>query len=170
MKTRRLISAIMILAIGAAVISSASAIETGWYVGGGLGNSDPDKGGFDDNTGFKLFGGRNFNERFAIEVAHVDLGETNRGPVEFEVDGFQFVAVGHLPIGEKFSVFGKGGLYLWDADAEGARDDDGTDLTFGLGLQYDTEKWGIRVEWERFDGTEPGDFDLLSVNGILHFK
>lgn len=170
MKMTQLISAIMILAIGTAMISSASAIETGWYVGGGLGNADPDRGGFGDDTGFKLFLGNNINGRLAIEGAFVDLGEFDRGSVEFEVDGFQFAAMGHLPLGQTFSVFGKGGAYFWDADASGARSDDGIDLTFGFGLQYDNEKWGIRVEWERFDGTDPDDIDLLSISGVLHLK
>lgn len=160
----------MILCLGIAAIPPASAIEIGWYVGAGLGDSDVDRAGFDDDSGLKFFAGYNANGRFAVEVAQIDLGEFDRGSVEFEVDGFQFAAIGHLTIGERSSVFGKGGLYLWDADAVGAAAADGTDLTFGFGLQYDTERWGIRVERERFDDTEPGDIDLLSVNGVLHFK
>ncbi len=165
---KQLICASMILGLCLGA-TPASAIQLGWYVGAGLGDADVDRSGFGDETALKVFSGYNFNGNLAIEVAHVDLGEFDRGSLEFEVDGFQFAALGHLQMGQKFSIFGKGGLYLWDSDATGAKDDDGTDITFGFGFLIDTERWGVRVVWERFDDTDPGDIDLLSVNGILHF-
>jgi hypothetical protein len=167
----RLISVIVIFSFATVTTSIASATQPGWYFGGGLGSSDPDKGGFDDDDGLKLFGGYNTDGRLAFEGAFVDLGEFDRGALEFEVDGFQFAALYHLSIGEKFSIFGTAGLYFWDADGSGgARNDDGTDVTFGFGAQYDNERWGIRVGWERFDDVEPDDVDMLSVSGVLHIK
>jgi OOP family OmpA-OmpF porin len=160
----------MILCLGFGATLPVSAIEPGWYIGGGLGDADVDRSGFDDDTAFKLFGGYKSGGPLAVEAAYVDLGEFDGRGAEFDVDGFQLAALGHLPLGEKFSLFGKGGVYFWDSDASGAGDDDGTDITFGFGVLYATEKWGIRVEWERFDGTDPDDIDLLSVNGVLLFN
>lgn len=173
MKICRLISVIVIFSLANLATPIASAAQPGWYLGGGLGPTDPDKGGWDDDDGLKLFGGYNIDGRLTIEGAFVDLGEFDSGAAEFEVDGFQLAALYYLSIGEskKFSLFGTVGAYFWDADGSGGvRNDDGTDLTFGFGVQYDNEKWGIRVGWERFDGVEPGDVDMLSVSGVLHIK
>lgn len=170
MKIYRLISVVVILGFATATMPFASATQPGWYFGAGLGNSDPDESGFDDDTGLRFLGGYSSDGRLAFEGAFVDLGEFDRGVVEFEVDGFQFAALYHLPIGETFSIFGTAGLYFWDADATGTNDDDGTDVTFGFGVQFDREKWGIRVGWERFDDIEPDDVDMLSVTGVWHVK
>ena len=171
MKICRLISVIVVFSFATVTTSIASATQPGWYLGGGIGETDPDKSGFDDDDGLKLFVGNNIDGRLAFEGAFVDLGEFDRGAVEFEVDGFQGAVLYHLPIGEAFSVFGTAGLFVWDADASGpASSDDGIDVTFGFGVQYDTERWGVRVGWERFDDVEPGDVDMLSVSGIWHIK
>lgn len=172
MKIRQLISVCMLFCFVAVTAPFASATQPGWYFGGGIGfETDPDKSGFDDDDGLKFFGGNNIDGRLAFEGAYVDLGEfdSTRAPISFEVDGFQFAALYHLPIGTAFSIFGTAGLFIWDADASGpASSDDGVDVTFGFGVQYDTERWGIRGAWERFDNVEPGDVDMLSVSGIWH--
>ncbi|MDH3673538.1 MAG: outer membrane beta-barrel protein [Gammaproteobacteria bacterium] len=170
MKLCRLIFVIVISSLVNLTTPIALAAQPGWYIGAGLGNSDPDKGGFDDDTGLRFFGGYNTDGRLAFEGAFVDLGEFDRGAVEFEVDGFQLAALYHFPVGEKFWIFGTAGVYFWDADATGAKDDDGTDVTFGFGLEYDNKRWGIRAGWERFDDVEPNDIDMLSVSGVLYIK
>lgn len=170
MKICRLISVILIFSFAAVTTSIASAAQPGWYLGAGIGESDPDEGGFDDDDGLKFFGGNNIDGRLAFEGGFVDLGEFDRGPVEFEVDGFQFAALYYIPIGQTWSILGTAGLYLWDADATGASDDDGTDVTFGFGVQYDNERWGVRFAWERFDDVEPDDVDLLYVGGVWRIK
>ncbi len=171
MKIYRLISIIVVLSFASMTPSIASAAQPGWYLGGGLGDSDPDKSGWDDDTGMRLFVGYNTDGRLAFEGAFVDLGEFDRAALEFEVDGFQFSALYHIPIGDIISIYGTAGAYFWDADGSGgARDDDGTDVTYGFGVQFDTERWGVRVGWERFDDVEPDDVDMLSVSGIFHIK
>lgn len=175
MKICRLISVIVIFSFAIVATPIASATQPGWYLGGGMGNADPDKGGWDDDDSLRLFGGYNVDGRLAFEGAYVDLGEFDSkvSTAEFEVDGFQFAALYHLSIGEskKFSLFGTAGAYFWDADGSGGvRNDDGTDLTYGFGVQYDNERWGIRVGWERFDDVEPGDVDVVSVSGMLNIK
>ena len=66
MKICRLIFVIVIFSLANLTTPIASAAQPGWYLGGGLGNSDPDKGGFDDDTGLRLFGGYNTDGRLAI--------------------------------------------------------------------------------------------------------
>ncbi len=154
----------------------------GWYVGGGVGGSD-DKGLREDDTGFKVFGGYRPNKYLALEGAIVFLGEF--GPANaFSKDGLSLEFVGILPIGQRFELFGKLGLFFWEitADvlctpfgsgfvcAEDADVDDGTDATYGVGFQtHFTGRWGGRLEWQRFTDVGTDDVDLLSVNVIYGF-
>ena len=50
-----------------------------------------------------------------------------------------------------------------------AGSDDGTDLLFGAGVQYDlTNKLGIRGQWTRYDVADE-DADLFSIGLIYRF-
>jgi hypothetical protein len=78
------------------------------------------------------------------------------------------VGVGSFPIANRLSVFGKLGFAMTTVEAAGVDDDD-TDLTFGVGLQYDlTPKFGIRGQWQRYQG-EGDDADVMSVGIIYRF-
>ena len=165
------------------------------YVGGSIGQSDIDEeittglitsGPVDgkDNA-FKIFGGYMFNRHFGIEGAYVDLGEVSYSgdffgtPVtggRVELTGFNVSAVGSYPVNEQFSVFGKVGLFLWDAEANDttggapfSAKQDGTDLSFGVGVGYHfTRNLGVRAEWEMFK-TDDADATLLSVGLLWRF-
>ena len=83
-----------------------------------------------------------FNRHFGVELAYIDLGEVSYSgtfsgfPVtggKVELSAFTVSALGVLPISEQFSVFGKVGLFKWEAefsDTTGgvpfSGDDDGT--------------------------------------------
>ena len=88
-----------------------------------------------------------------------------------EADGFQFAAVGSYPI-EQFSLLGKVGLFMWDAEIStnlGSFDDDGTDIMFGVGGAFKfTPQLSVRGEWERFD-FDGDDVDLFSASIIYSF-
>jgi len=126
--------------VGCAVIASPSAVadDSGWYIGGNIGQSrakiDDARitanllgGGFtttaiaDDNrdNGYKLFGGYQYNKNFAVEAGYFDLGKfgymatvvpagTLTGTIKLK--GLNLDAVGTLPLTEKFSAFGRLGL------------------------------------------------------------
>jgi len=92
-------------------------------------------------TGFawKVFGGYRFLDFIAAEVAWIDLGEpdtslcfTTSPPagvecesrewdVKTKLDGVNLDLVGSWPIGEKWEVFAKLGLFLWDAEGSGTQ-------------------------------------------------
>lgn len=172
----------MVLAMG--IISNAVAAE-GFYMGAsagamkydvcgdlaGLGSTSCD----DKDTGWKLFGGYEFNANFALEGAWVDLGKVSAsgpgGSASAESDGFAVVAKGTLPLGDQFGIFAKAGFFLWDVAGGGLAagiDDNGTDLTYGVGAQYMlTDQFGIVAEWERYDSG--GDADLLSLGAMIKF-
>ncbi len=103
----------------------------GWYAGVSVGSSEvedfctgiPAGSTCDDSdTGFKLFGGKQFSKNWGSEFGFVDLGEaTFFGPilgfpanVKLEADGFFLAGTGTIPFGqkEKFALFGKLGVML----------------------------------------------------------
>ncbi len=122
----------------------AMAANSGWYVGGNIGQSEAtidDKRitrslldipvttvSVDDDesdVGYKLFGGYQFNRYFALEAGYFDLGKfsftaTTTGPDgtlkgDIEINGVNLDAVGFLPFGEKFAAFGRVGVNYADA-------------------------------------------------------
>jgi len=130
----------------------------------------------ENDTGWKIFGGYELTENFAIEAAWADFGEmTASAPgasAGIEGDGFIMDAKGTLPLNEQFGVFAKVGFIMWDAEGTGVlsgTDDDGTDLAYGFGAQYMfNEQIGILGEWERFD-FDGDDVDLLSAGVMMKF-
>ena len=181
--------------IAAALALAASHASAQAYLGGSIGQSDIDDqiatglitGGSVDGTdsAFKIFGGYMFNRHFGLEAAYVDLGEATYSgnflglPVtggRVELSGVNISALGALPIGERFSLFGKIGLFMWDAEASDttggvpfSAQQDGTDLSFGIGLGYQfTRNLGVRAEWEMFT-TEDAESSLISVGLLWRF-
>ena len=203
------------LAALAAIASPfAMADDTGWYAGVNVGQSrakiDDARitgalvgGGItttsitDDNrdTGYKLFGGYQFNRNFALEGGYFNLGTfgfaATTAPAagtlngRMKIQGLNLDAVGILPITERFSAFGRAGLNY--ADTKDSFSGSGavnvirpnpsereTNAKVGLGLQYDfTKSIGMRLEAERYrinDGVgNKGDVDLFSVGLVYRF-
>ncbi len=172
MDIKRLITAI-IICLGVTTIPLASAAEGPWYVGAGTGSTDMNESGLDDDSGTKFYGGYQFTDRYALEGGHTDLGSFGFdvpffGGGDIDVDGIQVAGVASFPLKDRFSIFGKAGVYMWDADISvpvlGSGSDDGTDIMYGFGLNYGADNWGIRGEWEHFDEV---DVDMLSV-GVIY--
>ena len=160
MNIRQLLSAAVVAAMCASTIPFASAAERTGYAGVGVGRSSLDESGFDDDTGYKIFGGYQFNKHVAFEGAYIDLGNfTSSSSSSVSVNGFQATALGMVPIGQKFRVFGKAGLFH----------NGGTDLTYGLGFEWGN-KIGVRAEWERFtDVSGSADADMFSASAVFSF-
>lgn len=144
----------------------AQAASPGGYVGFSLGSADDDVLSESD-TGYKLFGGYTANQYLGVEIAFVDLGEYENGLLEQY--GVAFDVVGYLPVTNNFNVLGKLGMFAWTVDV-GPFSNDGTDLTYGLGVQYDfTNRLSFRGEWEEFADISGGDVSLLSAGVIYTF-
>lgn len=170
------------------------------YVGFSAGQSDVDEsmvipglldpgGTVDGKDGaFKLFGGYQFNPNFALEAAFVDLGDvsysgfftgTPGGPVSggrIQNSGLNLSAVGVVPLGERFVLFGKVGMFLWYSEATDVTggtffysEEDGSDLSFGLGASMALgPRVSLRAEWERFDISNV-DVDLVTLGFAYRF-
>jgi OOP family OmpA-OmpF porin len=190
-----------VLILGLAAVPSMVQAEN-WYAGASAGQSKADIGDCDldiscssddTDTGWKIYGGYQFNPNGAIEFGYVDLGKAKASgtdsflgvtSVDWETTGFTAALVGSLPVGQNFGLMGKLGLFHWDLDVNvsssvfgsGSDSSSGTDMTYGLGLKYDFSKTvGARAEWDRFkdvgddNTTGQSDVDLLSVGVVFKF-
>lgn len=187
--------------------------KAGWYIGGSLGgtlanidHSDIKKGltagGFtttslkssENDIGFKLLGGYQFNEIVAIEGGYFNLGKfdykANTLPLgslkgDIKVQGIHIDVVGTWFFTEEFALLARVGAIHTKAEAsfkgsgavtpatsKSSKDD--TNFKVGLGLQYSvTPALNIRTELERYRVNDSiatkGDIDLISLGVTYRF-
>ena len=179
-------SAIGMALTATSVQAQARAQESsGFYVGTGIGYSvnqlENDnvysKNGTEKrtDTGFKLYGGYQFNNYWAIEAQYVKIGTyaadtkklVNNDHATVKVSGVSVAAVGILPLGESFSLFGKAGVIAKTLDTV-AYDDrrtyrsngktTETGLLLGVGSEFKlTPNLALRAEYEYFGKTNIAD-------------
>jgi OmpA-OmpF porin, OOP family len=145
----------------------------------------------DSDTGFSLAGGYQLNDHFAMEFAYVDLGSLDYRAsatvtdgvdqadadvaLESTADGAVVSALGILPIGERFSLFGRVGLSFLSADGiaritlggvsdRASQSSQKIDPVYGVGAEMSLGRYfAIRLAWDRYldVGTEnvSGDID-----------
>jgi OOP family OmpA-OmpF porin len=148
----------------------------------------------DRDTGYKVFGGYQFNRYFALEGGYFNLGSFHfaadtlpAGTLNgtFKVRGLNLDVVGSVPIADRFSVFarvganyaqtkdsfiGTGAVVVLDPNPSKRN----TNYKAGLGLQYDfTRALAMRVEAERYRINDAisskANVDLVSVGLIYRF-
>lgn len=202
--------------VGCAVMSStlAMADDTFWYIGGNIGQSNAkideaaitarlQGGGFstssfskdNSDTAYKLFGGYQFNENFALEGGYFNLGKfgytattvpagTSSGNIK--LSGLNLDAVGMLPVADRFSVFARLGLQYAQAKddfsssgavgapANPSPSKNAINYKAGVGVQYDfTQNLGMRAEAERYridDAVnDKGDINMYSIGLVYRF-
>lgn len=130
----------------------AQATVPNFYIGADIGQTDV--GADDKDTGFKFYGGYQFHRNIAAELGYGLLYDKN----SVEVTSLEAVAVGLFPINNQFSIFGKLGFARLTLEAPGT-DDDETELTWGLGVQWDFNKnLGVRAGFQRYETDEAIDF------------
>lgn len=169
----------------------AQAQDSGWFIGAGGGISKFNSGctagpgTCDDNGSYwKVFGGYQFSANFGYEVGYGDLGELTRtvtgvGSDNVESNVYDVVLVATIPLGRAYSIYGKFGIYGFDADrtvtGAGTTNAKGRELTYGFGLKYHIAKSiELRAEWQRYfdvGDSATGAFDVdVGLLGIaFHF-
>jgi len=147
----------------------------------------------DSDSAYKLTVGYDFTKNFAIESSYIDFGEASleaTGTVfgdqdsarsNIDADGLSIAAVGKWHIGNDFSLLGKVGAFYWDGDADfitrtnGVRtpsegsSDDGVELFYGVGAQYDFGKFAVRGEYEIYNDIFDEDVDVYTINLLYSF-
>ncbi|RLJ16827.1 hypothetical protein DJ031_15245 [bacterium endosymbiont of Escarpia laminata] len=150
----------------------------------------------DTDIGWKLFGGYQWNPNLAVEAALVDLGQVtsrisgNFGDLDafvadvarvhpYSARGISASIVGELPVAQRFRLFGKVGLFFWDADIDARFEvggqpisfdsKQGVDPVFGAGVKFHiNKKTALRVEWERYE-IDRDSVQLLSAGVEYRF-
>lgn len=183
----RVVSAVVVL-VFSIFITTVSQAE-GWYVGGAFGESEakdlckefPASQGFDcddEDSSLKIFAGRQVSENLGFEFGYIDFGEAdvldNVGDTaDFEATGLTAAVVGTLPLGDKWTLFGKFGVVRWDTDVDinvapfGSFSDseDGIDPMYGFGVKYEfTDRISGRAEFETFQDVGD-DVDGFTIDG-----
>jgi opacity protein-like surface antigen len=177
--------------------SLAQAAEPGFYVGAGIGNAgievngnDPNLGDIDDrdfegdDVGYKLTAGFRPIDYFGVEASWNDFGkaddatEVGNVPIEteFETDGFDLSLMGMLPVGETFDLFAKAGYFMWDVEGTASSagvaervQNDGEDLTYGAGAQWNPGNFGLRAEYQIYDIEGLDDVWFASLGALFRF-
>ena len=191
-------AAIFVAGVLAAAAAVPAAAQGAFYVGGGFGQAKAkdwcaQAGGIscdDRDTAWKAFGGYQLNRNFAAELGYTNLGEfkASAGGLtdNAKVNAWELSALAAWPFMNQFAVYGRLGAYRANVKEEtnfvGSFEHTNTDLTYGLGGQYDfTRNLGLRVEWQRYAkvgggdvafGPNPGDksdIDVLGLSALWRF-
>jgi OmpA-OmpF porin, OOP family len=187
--------AVSAVALSSGAFAQAKPADTGFYIGASVGQSTSDCGDVapfscdDKDTAYKIFGGYKLNRNLAVEAGYTPLGETSITgfglDAKAEATAWELVGVGMLPLGNNLSIYGKLGVYNGEVEltsnvAGGNGTKTTTDLTYGLGVQFDfARNLGIRGEWQRYSGAktpsttisdeDKADIDVLSLGVLFTF-
>jgi len=171
---RKFMLPIALLTLGCA---SANAADNGFYLGWSLGQSSiqltEQALKFDGtDTAYKLIAGLRPLDWLGVEANYVDFGSPDDtvGGVNIKSDGsgFSAYAVGFLPVGP-VDLLAKAGLVNWDASLSApalpgaSLDESGTDLSYGVGVQFRFLSLSLRGEYEVFRIEELDDVKLFSI-------
>jgi len=134
-------------------------LRTSGFYGGlgvGYGSLSLDNGTISlsgEDLTFKVLGGYRlagdylpYDLNIAVEAAYLDLGEFSDSfagaELDVATDGFELSAAAYYPLNDNLEVFGKAGVYAWDAEvkAAGVAQDaeSSTDLALGIGVAWQT--------------------------------
>jgi len=185
MKLKKITTAVALLGLGAFVAAPAAfAADAQYYVGASVGQAKAK--GFctfstaigatscdDKDTGFKFFGGYQFDKNWAVEATYMDMGDAIGtavgGSATLKTTGWGLAGVGTMPVSDAFSVFGKLGFLRSEAklnvtgnpEFKGA----GSTANIGFGASYNfTKTVALRAEWERASKVTISDIGPPVVN------
>lgn len=191
----KIAAALAALAVAAAAPAAhAQSEDSGWYLGGGVGQFNAQIDGIDevddtvanwdeDDTAYKFFGGYRLNKFLAFELDYINLGKPSGAVVpgvnvDASIDGFAPYVVATFPLGQVFEIYGRLGYYFYDAtvgveselDGRATFDEESEDLVYGAGIGANIgERLNLRFEYERFDLEGVDDADSLWLTAAWKF-
>jgi len=149
------------LATVAAVMSGGALSQV--YLGVSYGVSDPTGDDpenqvpeMDNDTGYRVYLGNRLSEKFAMELAYVDIGEYEVGTISGDPDpteaadtlsitGIDASVIGKYPLSQRLAVFARLGVFSWEGERvieDAATGEltvlvaDEVDYNVGLGVEY----------------------------------
>jgi len=183
-------SALIAASASALWLASASAADSGFYLGAGVGQtqirddtSNPNGAGtinFDArDTSYKAFGGYRLKAipilDFAGEAGYIYFGKPSSTilgqNVEYKVQGASAAGLVIFPLGP-VDFFGKGGVLYSSVDKNiggSSTSKTGTGALYGAGVGLKLGMFGIRFEYEYFDVSNLNRLQMYSVSGVVQF-
>ena len=160
------------------VLPLAAHADLDAYVGGSIGNArlDDNFDGFGIDTdadSYRFFGGIQFGDTFGVEAGYLNFGDFTESVdlggllsrTDISGDGWTLGATLALPLSQNLSLFGKGGVFFWDADisVDGFTiDTPGDDNPYyGGGLKLDLgDNFSLTGDWTVYE------FDVVETDVI----
>ena len=169
-----------------ALVAPVAHAQPGSYLGiaGGQSKFDTDCSSLfscdKKDTAWKLYGGSKINDVFGVELGYTDFGKIRASGGDTKAWAANASLLAGLPIGERFSVFGKlGGVYgRTDVNASPSTLFDtghksGWGATYGVGAAVGvTQNLQVRVDYDRYKLDFVGgrrDIDLLTAGVQYRF-
>jgi hypothetical protein len=180
-----------LIAASLLALSGTAMADSGFYVGGSIGNTtleanfeDPlDPGNdftFDESDfSWKAYGGYTFDLpviNLGVEGGYRSLGgpSVTIATESFGIDitAWDAFGVASFDLGP-VTVFGKLGIISWDAEISVAGIDAGSeddqDTAYGVGASFNLGSLQLRAEYEMFDVSDVEDLYMLSAGFVYTF-
>jgi OOP family OmpA-OmpF porin len=180
-----------VAALALALPAMAQKSTGAFYVGAGFGQSTSDS--YCDNAGppckdqdqtWKVMGGYEFNRYLSLEAAFSSLGIRKDAsiPRDDKAQVMEFVGILSYPFLSDFAIYGKLGAFHgrvrgFDGVAGASFNESNTDVTYGLGLQWNLmDQLALRAEVQRYPrmggggAGAPQDFSVWSVGALIRFR
>ncbi|MEJ2141404.1 MAG: outer membrane beta-barrel protein [Gammaproteobacteria bacterium] len=168
---------ILALLVMTAISPTVYAAQSSFYGGINIGSGDVDFSGYEDSDTLSIYAGNNLSDQMAIEFGYTDLGEfevTGFSSAHVEVDGLEVSVVGKMPTGNTLELFGRLGLYMWDAEGVlfgvPVGSDSGTSVTFGVGLDmHFSQNFGGRIAFQHYGDVADADITNVTLGIFTSF-
>jgi len=163
------IQSLFIAAALAVLVPVTTFADNGFFLTASVGSAElsEDFDGLDvdaDSTAYRITVGWRFGKYLAVEGGYHNFGdfdqtfdiESTPTEVSLKADGFTFGGVGSLPLGDRFALFARAGLFFWDGDADinnvtQASPED-TNLYLGAGARFAvSERLSLTADGSRYD-------------------
>jgi hypothetical protein len=174
------------LAAALVALPAVGFADSGLYIGAGVGSASlaEDIAGIDfddDASAWRVLGGLQLGGLFGLEAGYQDLGDFEErlelggttAVSRFSADGWTLGGALSLPLGEAVSLFGRGGVFVWDADVDvygvrSALDNDSNPYYGAGGKVAATRNLSLVGDWTRFE-FEDAKTDVFSIGFEYRF-
>lgn len=183
------------VALSLTALAASSAVwaggvdDHGFYAGLGVGVGKPKISAVapntlsdDSNTVYDGLVGYKLNKNFAVEGQYTGVGKvTDSSGGTAKGDAASLSAVGKLPVGDKFDLYGKLGYANTKTKTSGfnANGTSRSDPTYGAGVQYNfNPMMGVRLGWDHYGlatadsvtgAKNDANGNVTSLNAVFNF-
>jgi len=174
------------LAVAFLAVPALATADSGLFVGGSIGSAtvDDDFDGaiFDsDTSAYRIVGGYQFGDVFGLELGYQDFGNMDETVIIDDISSMTRISASgwtaggtlDLPLGDKFSLFGRAGVFFWEADVhvDGFSIDVPSDENpyYGAGARVKvSSNLSLIGDWSRYE-LDDVDTDVISIGFQYRF-